>query len=273
LSSAPASAARIVVALDAPSLDDLAIEIAREVASAPTFELLGLFVEDQWLLEHAKSPLAREIVMSGLERPLEASRLERQLRAQATQARSRFEAAAIQAGVRHGFQIARGDLVDELLRAAANAEAIVVALTRSERRRGASLGALARVGLHALLFARESWLTGRGILAVVEASGGARESLRVAARLAERTRSPLRLLPTTEAHADESALAQIEELRGRGLAVQLLPPSRRLTPETIARSALDARLLIVPSGSAERDADLVEQLLENTRAALLLIRD
>jgi hypothetical protein len=273
MNSAPESAARIVVALDAPPLDDLAIEIAREVASVPSFELLGLFVEDQWLLEHAKSPLAREIVMSGLERPLDASRLERQLRAQATQVRGLFEAAAARAGIRHGFQVTRGELVEELLRAAANAEAIVVALTRSERRRGVSLGALARAGLRALLFARESWLTGRSILAVVEASGESRESLRVAARLAERTRSQLYLLPTAEARADTSALTQIEELRARGVVLHLLAPSAQLTADVIARSARDARLLVVPSRGAQEEQDLVEQLLEKTRTALLLIRD
>lgn len=273
MSSASDSAARIVVALDAPGFGDVAIEIAREVASAPSFELLGLFVEDQWLLEHAKSPLAREIVMSGLERPLETGRLERQLRAEATRVRGLFEAAAAQAGIRHGFRVARGELVEELLRAAANAEAIVVALTRSERRRGASLGALARAGLRALLFARESWLTGRNIVAVVEASRESRESLRVAARLAERTRSSLYLLATAEARADVSTLAQIEELRTRGVALQLLAPPSQLTADAIARSARDARLLVVPSRGAQEEQDLVEQLLEKTRAALLLIRD
>jgi hypothetical protein len=272
MSPTPVSVARIVLALDAPSVDDLAIEIARELASVPTFELLGLFVEDQWLLEHAKSPLAREIAMSGLDRPLEAGRLERQLRAQATQARGLFEAAAARAGVRHGFQVARGELGDVLLQAAANAEAIVVALTRSERRRGASLGVLARAGLRALLFARESWL-GRNVLAVVEARGESREPLRVAARLAELTRSPLHLLPTAEARADESVLAQIDELRARGLALQLLPPSARLTADAIARSARDARLLILPSHGAQEEQSLIEQLLDKTRAALLLIRD
>jgi hypothetical protein len=273
MSPAPDAVARIVVALDTAAFGDLAIEIARELASAPTLELLGLFVEDPWLLEHAKSPLAREVVMSGLERPLEAHRLARQLRAQATQARSGFEAAAARAGLRHGFQIARGELVDELLRAAANAEAIVVALTGRDRRRSATLGALTRAGLHALLFARESWLTGRSILTVVEATGEARESLQVAARLAERTQSPLRILLTAEAHSDESARTQMQELRGRGIVLEVLPPSPRVTPETIVRSAPDARLLIVPSRGAQDDQDLVEQLLDKTRTALLLIRD
>jgi hypothetical protein len=271
VSGAPAS--RVVVALDAPSFGDLAIEIAREIAKSPTVELLGIFVEDARLLEHARAPLAREIAVSGRARPLDESRLERALRAQATLARGIFEEAAARAGLRHTFQVARGALIDELLRAAADAEAVIVALGRRDGARAGGLAALARARLRALLFTRENEQTAGAILAVVEAGGTGGEPLRVAARLAQRARLPLRVLLEAGPRAEDVVRAQIAALHRGGIAIELLPPAAELTPDTIARHARDTRLSIVPARGAPRDEPLIEHLLAKTRAALLLIRE
>jgi hypothetical protein len=271
MSATSPDATRIVIALDASPLGEVAIEIVQHVASAPP-DLLGLFLEDQQLLEHAKAPLAREVALSGRDRPFDPDRLERQLRAEAEQARGRFELAAARAGMRHAFRIARGEIAGELLRAAASAEAVAVTLAPRHRWRGASLGALARARLPALLFARESWLTGSGILAALGPGTGL-ESLRIAGRLAESTRSPLRVLLAPGALGEETAIAGVEELRRRGIALRLLPPASRLTPETIAQSARNVRLVIVQSYGSDADERMLQLLLAKTSAALLLVRD
>jgi len=276
--SSASSPGRVVVALDTPSLDDLAIEVAREIARSPMLELLGLFVEDARLLEHASAPLAREIAMSGRARPLEASRLERELRARATLARGTFEEAATRAGLRHAFQVARGTLADELLRASVDAEALIIALDRRDAMRSAAvaavaaLAALPRARLRALLFARENPQSGEGILAVVEAGAAASEPLRVAARLAERATSPVRILLTKESQNEELVRVQVADLRRRGIALELLPPAAELSPETIARHARDARLSIMTARGPPYDERVIERVLAKTRAALLLIR-
>jgi len=271
-SSPPPSFARVVVALDTRSFGELALQVAREVARSPVFEILGLFVEDSNLLEHASAPLAREIALSGRIRPLEAGRLQRTLAAQATLARGIFEEAATRAGLRHAFRVARGSLVDELLRAAADAEALIVALRRRDRARAATLAALARAQLRALLFARDDEQAGEGILAVIDEGGAQTEPLRVAARLAQRVNAPLRVLRAAGSHDEPAMHAQIAAMRSSGIALELLPPAADLTAETIARHARDASLSILLSRGAPHDEPLIEHLLAKTNAALLLIR-
>ena len=271
MSSAARAFGRVVIALDAPLFGDLAIHVAREIASSPALELLGLFVEDTRLLEHATAPLAREIALSGRDRPFETTRLERALRAQAMLARGTFERAAARAGLRHVFQVARGAFIDELLRAAADAEALIVALGRSDGVRIAGLAALARAQLRGLLFARETESAGKPILAVVQAASEPGEPLQIAARLALRVRSPLRVLPAAGL-PDEALRAQIAALRRSGIALELLPPAAELTPETIARHARDVSLSVVLSQDASIDESLIETVLTKTRAALLVMR-
>ena len=120
--------ARIVIALDAAAQHATALDIVRCMISETFPELLGLFVEDVRLLEHAHSRLAREVVLSGAERPLELGALSRQLRAQSEQVRRSFEAAAATLGLPHTFQVARGEFLAALANRAAEAEALVVSL-------------------------------------------------------------------------------------------------------------------------------------------------
>jgi len=270
-SSAPASLRRLVVALEAHSFGDLAIEVAREIAVSPALVLLGLFIEDASLLKHASAPLAREIALSGRTRPLEARRLERALRAQAMLARSAFEEAATRVGLRHAFQIARGAFIDELIRAAADAEGLIVALGRRDRAPPAGLAALARSRLRALFFARDAEQDGGPIL-VVHVGGAPSEPLRIAASLAQRVRWPLRVLHAAGPRDEEAMRAQAATLRSSGIRLELLPPAAELTPETIARYARDASLAIMLSRGAPHDEPLIEHLLAKTHAALLLIR-
>src|SRR5690606_10436723 len=112
---------RIVVALDPAGGAEAAVEIAALVSSG-TAEVVGLLVEDVRVLEHARSPLAREIVPSGRDRSLDRNLLERQFRARSAAVRARFEDAAARLGLRHAFHVARGDPLAEVARGAAGAD-------------------------------------------------------------------------------------------------------------------------------------------------------
>jgi hypothetical protein len=265
-------ASRIVVALDPTGGADFALEIAAFV-SGGTLEIVGLFVEDIRLLEHARSPLAREIVLSGRDRSLNRESLERQIRARAAAVRIRFEDAAARLGLRHVFQVARGDVLAEVARGAAGADVLVVSLGAEAGRPaswwGTPLEQLVREPLPTLLFARESWAAG-AILVVIERPERALAVLTTAARLAKRSRTPLSILAAGAALAELDVTAV---LRTEGIEAPVLVPAETITAETIARAARGARLVILPSRDTASDEALIGALLAKVRAPLMLIRD
>jgi hypothetical protein len=269
--NAPAMS-RIVVALDPAGRGDFALEMAAFVSGDDALEIVGLFVEDTRLIEHARSPVAREVAFSGHERSLDLQSLERQIRAQASEARRRFETAAAKLGVRHAFQIARGEVLAEVSREAADAELLVVSFGVETRLRGgwgAPLEQLVRARLPALLFARESAPSG-GVLVVLETSVQAVAALTTAVRLAKRGRAPLMVLATTAVLGDPDVDAV---LVAEGSAAPTLVAAERITAETIARAARGARLVILPSREAAADESLIGTLLAQLRAPLMLVRD
>src|SRR3970040_589441 len=134
MNAAPPKASRVVVALALADGWNFALELARYVALTSTTELLGLFVENTRILEHAQSRVAREVMLTGRERPLERTALERQMRAQSAQMRASFEAAASRLGFPHAFQVARGEIGAEWVQCAGEAEALVVGLAKEFRR-------------------------------------------------------------------------------------------------------------------------------------------
>jgi hypothetical protein len=271
---------RIVVALNPEDARDFALDLARFISLTTTPELLGLFVESAHLLEHARSRFAREIMLTGRERALDRAVLERALRAQSAQARAHFEAAAARLGLPHTFEVARGEVAAELLRCAAEAEALVVSLTREARGAGAWLGAALRqlfaAPLPLLLLAREGWLSGRSIAIVIEDAEVTELTLQVAARLAAHSKSPIAALltgPAAGAHAQRHARV-VRALQGRGIELSRIQVLGAHDASTIARAAraCEARLLVLPSAERETDAPLIEELLRRLPSALLLVR-
>lgn len=267
--------ARVVVAVDQGGGDDFVLELARQIVPTGALEMLGLFVENARLLEHAQSRLAREVMLSGRERRLEPQGLERQLRAEAARARAQFESAANRIGVAHGFQIARGDIAVELLRRATEAQALIVSLAEEASRVGYGLGAALREVLAAplplLLIARRGWLLGESIAVVVGNDAEDDATLAAAARIARLSHSPIVALAAAanvkaRAHAAERVAAA---LAGSGVThvetVMLSEP----TPSSIvtAARAWRARLVVLPAPST----DLAVELIARLSSALLLV--
>lgn len=267
---------RVVVAVDADA-SDLPLEIARHLLAGTSTELVGLFVEDRRLFEHAAAALAREVAYTGRARVLERPRLERQLRARAAEARRQFEASAARLGLAHDFQVLRGDVVAELVREAADAEALIVGFTAGAAATSAwwarTLRNLLEASVPALLIAREGWLTGRGVVTVCAKFGGA-HALEAAVRLARRSGSPLTVLLSADTEAERRALAESLQAHLSAADVELrgLLPLADVTPETILRAARGARLLVL-THDAPGDANLVAELATATRLSLLLVKN
>ncbi len=275
------SIGRIVIAVDAVEGSDFALELAMHVSQSVSPELLGLFIENARLLDYTRSRLAREITRSGSERPLERAYLERAIREQSAQARLRFEQAAARLGLRHSFRVTRGELAAELLRQAAEAEALILSL--AEHAASPDPGVLAAVeqlvdsDLPVLLFARAGWNPGHSVAVVVGDPDELHPSVRAAARLAKQSRSPLTVLLTGRALADRAGAAEriAEAAVDEGAETGDVIAVNAVTAEALAQAmrVCRARLLVLPGGAARSEAPLVVELLRRLPSALMLVRD
>ncbi|MGD2167843.1 MAG: hypothetical protein PVF63_07015 [Gammaproteobacteria bacterium] len=268
----------VVVALGGKAREDYAIELARELVQSEAPELLGLFVENAQLLEHARSQWAREILLTGQERGLDRGSLERQLRSQAALARSRFETATARLGLQHRFEVTRGDVFAEPIRRAAAAEALVVCL--AEVLSGSSVWprGFARQFVEArlplVLLAREGWLSGRSIAVVVDEITASNRALAAATRIARQSRSPLSvLLPVSKGRGiDDSDLQAL--LAAQGVDKRsIIPISGAMAPGVAhAARACRARLLVMPSRAQPGESESIDELMRRFQGALMLVR-
>jgi hypothetical protein len=277
VSAANQARSRIVVAVDADDTSDLPLDIARHLLRDAAAELVGLFVEDRRLFEHAASALAREIAFSGHARALESGTLERQLRARSAEARRRFEARATELKLPHDFRVLRGDVVAELVREGIGADALIVGLAASMAPTRAwwaqALRQLAQAPLPAVLFAREGWQTGKGIVAVVERLADTAASLEAGLKLAQRSRSPLTLLLAAPIAAERRAVADASTAlaAAAGVELQAFLTAAELTLETILHAARGARLVVLPQRAEPGAADFITTLVARTEIPLLVV--
>jgi len=239
-------------------------------------ELLGVFVEDMRLLEHARSRLAREVLLSGVERPLDAKTLSRQIRAQSQRVRGDFEAAARKLGLPHSFRFARGEGYAELVLHSTGTETLVITAATSGAARAAwqpTLDTLLSASLRRLLFAREGWQTGRTVLALVEDPSDM--ALSVARRIAEQSQSPIALILFGAAAADPKALrGVIDDADTPKARASIAAVETEIGPATLVASVkrTSARLVIIPWKLAAGDPELIGALLNQTNSSVLLLK-
>ncbi|HEX7080000.1 MAG TPA: hypothetical protein VF329_03195 [Gammaproteobacteria bacterium] len=276
---------RILVALTAAAARDrLALDVYRYLLGEAAPEVVGLFVEEEALLAHAGSQLAREIEMSGADRRLELAGLERQLRARSGALRRLFEAEGARLGLRAAFEVARGDCANVLSRAVERADALVADADAAR----AALEVWGRAGttipLRALLLTPGRWPQAGDVVLVVgrpaDLDATAGSALDGALRLAARIGAPLSvvLAGRGEAPTAREAAARLAPLaRSRGAAFAGAVTIERISTEAEARasalaaSARHARLLVLPA-PASLDAELVAGLVRRLRAAVMLVR-
>ena len=118
---------RILVAVDGSPQSLQALHGAAPLAASLGAELVGLFVEDQTLLQLASLPFAQEVrTYSATVRQISPEALQRELRRQSRHARRAIEQIAIRSEVTWSFRVRRGAVANELLRAMADADLIVL---------------------------------------------------------------------------------------------------------------------------------------------------
>jgi hypothetical protein len=254
----------------------MALDLVRCMTAGGIAELLGVFVEDMRLLEHARSRLAREVLLSGAERPLDAQTLSRQIRAQSQRVRGDFEAAASKLGLPHSFRFARGEGYAELALHSTGTETLVITAAASGTAHTAlqpTLDTLLSASLHRLLFAREGWQTGRTVLALVE--DPADIALSVARRIAEQSQSAISLILFGAAAADPKALRSVMDDADTPKArASIAAVSAEIDPASLVATVkrTSARLVVIPWQLAADDPGLIGALLSKTNSAVLLLR-
>ena len=274
---------RVLLALDpaAPRME--VFDAIAALVDPASVEVTGLFVEDDALLRLSSLPFAVEIRRGGLPRALNAATLQAQLEERARTMRAAFEDAARSRHLRARFTVTRGEVVAELLRAAAEADVLVIG--RSFRTAGTRtwLGAaLERLGAPtphgaappqetgtagavrtSLLLVHEPWAEGSRVLLLDDGS---------AAGAAARERAE-------ELARGEDLALEVRRLAGEPEgAPPLLPPGAEHSParglaalRELCRR-LDVRVLVLPDTPALHAAVDVPTLVRDLPASVILAR-
>ena len=269
-------AARIVISLNPCEPRDYALEITLSALPSRLRQFLGLYVENQSLMEHARSRHAREVRLTGPQRELNPVTIERQIRAEARRARTLFEAAGTRLGMDCRFETARGDILLEPIRRAAGAQALVLSIAQTEEIRISRpdfLRQLFETGPPLVLIARPGWLSGRSVAVLVR---DAEDSLLdIGARVAAQTDSPLFVLLRPGQTDDRERIVRglLRRLHDQGIeksgVVFLDSPSVESIAATVRSH--NTRLLVMRSPSESEDADISE-LMRRYSGALMMVR-
>lgn len=268
-------AARILIALSAEVETRISLDVYRYLLGDAPPTIVGLLVENPRLIAHARSALAREIVLSGLERRLEPESLERQLRARWTELRRLFDIESARLGIDATLELVREERRTALAKAIERADALVVERDAAAEALELWSGVTRPASLRALLLAPPRWpaageivvLADPSMLAAGPPARGASE-VDAALRLARRTGAPLTVLVVGAADDDASArLARLARQAGVRLAAVI--PLRSATLDALADAARHASVLILPSDVAP---EIAAALATRLRGATLLWR-
>jgi nucleotide-binding universal stress UspA family protein len=272
---------RILVALDASPHSLSALEAATEMAVRLRAELLGLFVEDANVRRLADLPFAQEVgLLSATPRRLDVGDLSRQLRAQARQMRRYFQAMTERAGVPRSFREARGRVTSEVLKAASDADVVILGKGAWSPVETGRLGpavrrVLSQVGASAMVLQAGARLE-LPLLVVYDGSVLAHKALSAAAALAKEENGGRMtvLLLADEAAGEQRLQAQAETwLEGREVDTSY----QMLRESSVARLAYlvaqgEYGTLVLPARSPVMQDEAVLDFLDEIKIPVLLVK-
>jgi nucleotide-binding universal stress UspA family protein len=271
---------RILVALDASRHSLAALEAASELAGALKAELVGIFVEDVNLLHLAGLPFAREFrYLSGAVRPLDSPSMERELRIQADQVRQTLAGVAERLHLQWSFRVVRGQVANELLTAAQEADLLALGRASWALTRRVRLGTTARVvaaqASRPVLLLQQGHAICQPMQLVYDGSPTARRALATAAQLAALTGSHLTVMLVMD--APESGQRLQEEVDARLQAQQVKADYRQLVKPSAEELAQALRMagggtLIISADNPLLEGEGLPTLLDAMDCSVVLVR-
>ncbi len=263
----PAVAARVLMALDRHEPDEAVLRAVAALLDPGQLDVTALYVEDEDLLRAANLPGLQEISLSGERTALDPVRIAGEMAREATAARRAFDGLAARLIREHGrlqhrFRVARGQLAEEIARAAGESDFVMISRTVRtsclHARVGRSFAALLRQPRH-VLFVNEPWATGSSVVVL----HGSRLALDYADRLA-RTEG-LRLVVAVPPVASEAELPAGAEAR------QLASWEEEAVAELCLRE--DARLLVLAELPGLDWSELLVSLMDRLPCSVLKLAD
>lgn len=211
---------RILVAIDATPSSSVVLETAAQLARGCNAELNGIFVEDINLLRLAGLPFARELTWStAMEVHLDYQRMERALRGRGAHAQQAVVNITTQLKLHASLQIVRGQVAQELLRAAENADLLILGKGREVR--GTRIGVIARQVLQqahcsVMLVTRETQHY-KSVMAIFTGNDKSERAINAAAQLARAAHKRLLVLIPASSTSDYQRLhEQSRQCLGQG---------------------------------------------------------
>ena len=131
---------RILVALDSVRNCRATVQIAADLAERLQVELEALFIEDIDLVNLAALPFAHEITFSANRSPLDSGIMEQTLKVQARQVRDLIVEAAARRKISWRFRTTRGQVLTELISAAAEVDFLALGHSLQSRLRREQAG-------------------------------------------------------------------------------------------------------------------------------------
>jgi hypothetical protein len=256
---------RVLLTLDCGAVDEDSLRALKLLTADDQLELTGLYVEDEDLYRAARLPGATEISSTGQVSVLNHDALALQIDQEAQRARGQFERFARLLKLPYSFRVARGRLVETLIKAADKSDLIVV--SRSLR----TSGLRARFASHFgplmeqqrnLLFINEPWRSGRAVIVLCESSSLQSErALAAGKKVAED--DDLRLLM-----AVPQGFEPADTARQNGAELLVLQEWTEAAIVDLCETS-EARLLVVPAGQHLDWRTMLLRLVDRLSCSLL----
>jgi nucleotide-binding universal stress UspA family protein len=271
---------RILVALDASSVNRSILQAAATLAVNLDAKLNALFIEDINLFRLAELPFAREIVYgSDTGREMNVANMERSVHMQTSRLRQLVEAIAQQSQVNISFDVKRGDIATAICNASKQTDLLIFGKNTQLIKQSLKVGTIAKTLLSSthcnLMVLQHGAIIERPVVVAFDGSEVSQYAASLASRLAQQDHNALIVLfPAVDDYRYQQLYKQLmEKLNDAALQINAV----RLTGNTVAQilqviKQQHGRILLLESGRTFLTSDQTQELVIQADIPVILLR-